>query len=158
MAVTKDINSYCSLEEAESYFENRLDVAAWEEASEDEKGKALVTATMLLDNLEWSGVMATDTQTLAFPRIGEFLDSRKGWVVQMDPTPARVQQAQKELAYHLLNNDGLLDDTGSVTSLKIGSSINLERIGAASGLPPIVKTLIRPMLYNQGRREVWRAN
>jgi hypothetical protein len=158
MAVLPGQNSYCPLEEADSYFEDRLDAAAWLEASETEKSQSLVTATSMLDDMEWLGVMASSSQVLAFPRTGMYYDPRAGWNETLDPVPSRLIRAQKELAYHLLNNDGLLDDTGMVESLKIGSAINLEKITTANGLPRVVKNLIRPMLLNQGSKNWWRAN
>ena len=52
-----------------------------------------------------------------FPLIGELEGLLKEAVVK----------ATFELAHHLLNNDGLLDDTGQVDSLKIGN-IHLENV------------------------------
>jgi hypothetical protein len=159
MALVKGTNSYVTVAEANSYFDTRIDVAAWSSANETERGKALVTATMVLDNLDWTGAAVSDTQTLAFPRVGSYFDPRLGIDVELKATdiPSRILTATYELAYHLLNNDGLLDDTGEVDNLKIGA-INLDNIKTPSKIPNVVKRIIRPLLVNKGSNMWWRAN
>jgi hypothetical protein len=159
MALVKGTNSYVTVAEADSYFETRIDVAAWASAIEGEKAKALVTATMVLDNLDWTGAAVSETQTLAFPRAGSYFDPRLGVYVELVSTtvPSRIITATFELAYHLLNNDGLLDDTGEVDNLRVGS-ITLDNIKTASRIPAIVKRLVKPLQVNQGANAWWRAN
>lgn len=158
MAIQKGINSYATVDEAEVYFADRLDIAAWSDAPGTQKDQALVTASMLLDNRAWAGYAVSDTQSLAFPRYGQFFDPRLGRTVAFgDSYPNRLVQATFELAYHLLNNDGLLDDTGSVKSLQLGT-ITLTDIGAAPKVPKYVLDFIRPMLVNNGSQAWWRAN
>jgi hypothetical protein len=159
MALTKGVNSYVDLVEANAYFVDRLDVAAWESASDADKSKALVTATSLLDSLVWTGVAVSEIQPLAFPREGSFFDPRLGFEVSFDTagTPPRIVSATFELAYHLLNNDGLLDETGTVDSLSIGS-ISLTNVRGASWISPTVDRLIKPMRVNVSKNVWWRAN
>lgn len=158
MALTKGVNSYVTVAEADAYFEDRLDAAAWTSAKSSEKSKALVTATSYLDSLEWTGVAVSHAQSLAFPRAGGYFDPRLGANVSFDAnTPSRVIKATYELAYHFLNNDGLLDDTGGVTSLQI-ASISLTDIKATSKMPSVVSRLIKPLLLNKGSNTWWRAN
>jgi hypothetical protein len=157
MALTKGTNSYVTVAEADAYFEDRLDAAAWDEATEAQKPQALVTATRILDDLKWTGVAVSVDQSLAFPRSGCYFDPRVGSSVEMSPTPKRIEVATCELAYHLLNNDGLLDDTGSVDSLSAGP-INLNNIVGAQKIPDFVRRHINPLLVNRGARSWWRAN
>jgi hypothetical protein len=163
MALEKDVNSFATVEEADVYFENRIDVAAWDEAEEDQKARALVTATSLLNELEWSGVAVSETQTLAFPRKEvSYLDPLLGKYVTLDPdtVPRRIIQGALELAYHLLNNDGLLDSSGSVKSITVGP-IQLDTILAASVIPAHVLRTIRPLMQSRGSLSShpwWRAN
>ena len=159
MALQKDINSYADISEAESYFEDRIDIDVWTSADEGVKSKALVTASSLLDSLNWAGVAVSDSQALAFPRTGTYFDPRVGVVKSLDSVNAtlRLKNATFELAYHLLNNEGLLTDTGKVRSLDVGS-IALNTIIAPSTIPSAVKRLIRPMLINNGSNAWWRAN
>ena len=159
MALKKGTNSYRTVAEADAYFEDRLDVAAWTDADDDQKSQSLVTATAVLDNMDWTGYAVSESQNLAFPRVGTYFDPRLGYDVNFDSVdaPDRINIATYELAYHLLNNDGLLDSSGSVVNLKVGP-ISLERVSTPSTVPPHVKRLIKPMLVNSGAKQWWRAN
>jgi hypothetical protein len=157
MAVELNVNSYVELDEANAHFENRLDVAAWDEASDELKSKALVSATMLIDSYEWTGIAVSESQPLAFPRVGEYFDPRVGHVVAMSGVPTKVITATIELAYHLLNNDGLLDDTGGVDSISLGP-IQLNKLSTPSKMPSWIHRTLRPLLNNRGSRAWYRAN
>jgi hypothetical protein len=159
MALVKGTSSYATVAEADAYFEDRLDVAAWVSASSTQKAQALITATKFLDEFEWTGIAVSESQALAFPRIGTYFDPRIGYEIDLDSTttPTRIVTATYELAYHLINNDGLLDDTGSVKSLSIGS-INLQVVLPANKIPGNVKRIIKPLLVNSGTNPWWRAN
>jgi hypothetical protein len=157
MALQKGVNSYATLAEADKHFEDRLDVAAWTDAEDDLKSKALVSATMLLDTLSWTGVVVSESQSLAFPRIGEYFNPRIGYVVIMNGVPDAIKKATIELAYHLLNNDGLLDDTGGVDSISLGP-ISLTDLSAPSKIPAWIMRTVRPLMANRGSRQWWRSN
>lgn len=158
MALVKGTNSYATVEEAIAYFDDRLDVAAWTSASEDQRRQSLITATAVLDDLEWAGVAVSDSQSLAFPRSGNYFDPKMGTIVELPATiPKTIQRATFEVAYHLLNNDGLLDDTGTVKEINIGT-ITLSDLRNASRIPNHVTRMIRPLLNNRGANNWWRAN
>lgn len=158
MALQKGVNSYVTVDEADAYFADRLDVAAWAEASETQKPQALVTATKMLDDLDWTGYVVSESQPLAFPRTGEYFDPRTGMTTSLTSiVPLRIQSATMELAYHLLNNDGLLDDTGTVESINI-AGISITNIRQANKLPGVVERLVKPLLINSGSNMWWRAN
>ena len=155
MAATKGVNSYVTLAEAGAYFDNKLDVAAWTDASDPQKEQALVTGTRYLETLSWVGKVRSELQVLAFPREGEYFDETRGVVVTFSETvPSRITDAVCELAYHLLNNDGLLDDVGSVKSVSVGS-ISIDMITSPGKLPGVVHSLIKPL--RKSGRTVWRA-
>jgi hypothetical protein len=157
MAAEKGVNSYADLDEANEYFETRLDAAAWTDITdEDQKEKALVTATTLLDSYEWTGIAVSESQPLAFPRVGEYFDPRVGSVVAMEGTPDRIVRATIELAYHLLNNDGLLDETGGVDSISLGP-IQLTDLRAPSKIPAWIYRTVKPLMLNRGSRAWHRA-
>jgi hypothetical protein len=158
MALTKGSNSYATVEEAEDYFSDRLDVAAWTSATLSQKAQALVTASRQLDNMSWTGYLSDPDQELAFPRVGLYYDPRVGMEVALpSDVPERVVVATFELAYHLLNNDGLLDDTGTVRRLTVGQ-IDLDIKTEPARVPASVTNLVRPLMRNGGRRFWWRAN
>jgi len=158
MALIKGTNSYATVAEADAYFTDRLDVVAWTSATVDQKPQALVTATSILEDMPWVGITISELQPLAFPRVGTYYDPRLGRNVTFDSiTPNRIILASYELAHHLLNNDGLLDDTGCASELSI-SSISLGSIRPTNLIPANVKRLIRPLLVNAGSSNWWRAN
>lgn len=157
MALRKNINSYVNVPEADLYFEDRLDSTSWNTATETEKEQALVTATQKLDEMEWTGVAVSQDQTLAFPRVGSYYDPKYGMEITFgDTVPTRIINATYELAYHLLNNDAISDNTGDVQSIHVGP-IKLINIKSA-GTPRVVKDAISPMLINSGSNLWWRAN
>jgi hypothetical protein len=158
MALLKGLNSYVTVAESDSYFANRIDVAAWEAASGIQKEQALVTATILLEAVLWCGVVVDDSQALAFPRNGYYFDPRLGKQVSLADlgTPNRVLQACMETAYHLLNNDGLMDETGAVLDMQV-SGVSMTKIRNPSKMPGIARTLIQPLLSSNARNW-WRAN
>jgi hypothetical protein len=160
MALVKGVTSNATVTEANIYFENRLDVAAWTDAPDVQKEQSLCTATFMLDELDWIGVATSPNQLLAHPRKdGEYFDPKLGILVPLISTDVdqRVVKATYELAYHLLNNDGLLDNTGLIKDLEL-SGLKLSVIRPADKIPMVVKTLIKPLLRNSGKRTWWRAN
>lgn len=159
MALVKGTNSYVSLEEADLYFIDRIDVAAWQSASDLQKNQALITATGILDNLNWTGIAVSATQPLAFPRDGSYFEPRTGKEEDLSGTIAlnRINKACYELAYHFVNNDGLLDSTGDVLELKVGN-ISLGNIRKTSTIPILIRDIIKPLLISRGSNTWWRAN
>lgn len=151
-------DTYVTLEEANTYFSSRLDAAAWDEATDPLKEQALVTATRSLEKEKWVGVIADFNQSLAWPRVGEFFDPRAGATRPLEGVPARVKEAQLELAYHLLQNDGVLDESGSVDEVQVGP-IKLKGIAQASSSSSIVYSLVSPLLAVKASGAMWwRAN
>jgi hypothetical protein len=158
MALTKGTNSYVDVSEADAYFDTRMDAAAWGLASTSLKEQALVTATSILDDLYWVGTVVSETQLLAFPRTGAYFDPKIGTLVSLpDVCPDRIVRATFELAYHMLNNDGLLDENGTVQNLKVGT-IELSDILKPDVLPIYIRRIIKPLRVNSGSTIWFRAN
>ena len=159
MALAKGTNSYVTVAEADTYFSDRLDVAAWTAADATQKAQALVTASSVLDDLDWTGTAISENQALAFPRSGYYFDPRVGThiVLETGVVPDRILKATKELAYHLLNNDGILDNTGLIKDLSVGS-ISLTNVRPPSLIPTGVRRIIKPLQVNSGSNSWWRAN
>jgi len=113
-------NSYCTLAEAETYFEGRLDIDNWTDAADDDiKNRSLVQATNRLEQETFEGIKTTAAQRLKWPRNG--LVDERGESVDDDTVPERVKDAQCELALSMLGSD-LLADTGleGFESVKVG--------------------------------------
>ena len=160
MALVVGVNSYVTVAEADAYFGDRLDVDAWTTAGDTLKSQSLTTAAMMLDGLRWLGEAVDVNQPMAFPRRMEFLDPMLNLWVRPSETeiPIRLKRASFELAYHLLNNDGLLDETGSVADMTVGT-IEMKRIYNAPRLPAVVSNLIAPLRVSvASSRMVFRSN
>lgn len=171
MALTKGLNSYVTLDEADSYFQDRLDSSSWVNTTSEKQEQSLVTATSLLEDFSWTGVVVDNGQNLAFPRSGSFFDKSRGGyvafsgaysfpsVTETETSLGRdiqlLRKAVYEMAYHLLNNEGLLDKTGSVTDIKVGP-IELKEVIDASTTSTTTRKLIEPMLKSGGNR-YWRG-
>ena len=162
MALQEGVNCYVSFADADDYFEDRLDSDTWSDATDLRKERALVTATMSLDRMSWAGVAVSETQNLAFPRTGTYFNTKLGYETSFpDDVPDQIKTATYELAFHLLNNEGLQDSTGDVKSIKVGT---IELIDIRSpGIPKVVRNSINEMLappgYGGGGGSMWwRAN
>lgn len=158
MALVKGTNSFADVADFDAFFGDRLDVAAATSATPVDKAAALITATDILNELSWTGVVVDSNQLLAFPRNGSYFDPRVGGRVYLNNTvPSRVVLATINLAYHLLLNDNVQDSTGKVMSLKVGT-IDLQTISPVSVIPIKVKSIIKPLLVNSGSNSWYRAN
>lgn len=158
MAATKGRNTYVSIAEANTYFADRVSADNWNTADDILRGKALVTATSLLEEMRWNGTAISEDQSLAFPRNIEYFDPRLGVYKYInDEIPDRVLKAQMELALHLLDNDGVLNETSQPTSISLGE-ISITGTARQSKIPSRVRELIRPLLQNGGSQSWWRAN
>ncbi len=157
MALAAGTNSYVTLVEANAYFADRLDVAAWDEAADPLKEQALVTAAGVLETYTWIGTIKEPGQAMAWPRAGQYFDPRAGYLITLDGVPQRVKTAQMELAHHFLQNDGVLDNSGSVESVKVGP-IEVKGIRVASASSATAYAHLSPLLATQGKSLWWRAN
>jgi hypothetical protein len=157
MALAKNVNSYVTVAEADAYFADRLDSSSWSSADATDKAKALISASAQLDRMNYGGVAVSTTQKLAFPRRIRYLDPVQGCYVDMSEIPQRFLNAVFEQALHLLSNEGMLSDSGTVQSISI-DVIQLDTIRPVSQLASITNSLIRPLLQNNGSRSWWRAN
>lgn len=66
-----EYDTYATVADADSYLAADFTATAWRaETDDDQKGRALVTATRLLDRQVWPGEKADEFQPLAWPRTG----------------------------------------------------------------------------------------
>ena len=161
MALVKDTNCYVDVSEADLYFEDRIDVDPWNEASPLVKARALVTATNMIEDIAWLGTITDSGQNLAFPREGSFYDPRIGDYVDFpDGYPERITRGNIELAYHLINNEGVLDTSMLPEDIKV-EGIELKGLDAMDNLPTVVYNLFKPLRAKGGAVSGalwWRAN
>jgi hypothetical protein len=139
-----DANSYCTLAEAETYFESRLHKDDWTSASDDTKNAALVWATQLLDDLvDWVGGKYTESQALRWPRWAVY--DQDGYVVSWTSIPQFLKDATAELAMHLINNDIVTDDgTKGFSELRADTiMMKIDKYDRKSIIPRSVWVLLK---------------
>jgi hypothetical protein len=145
MTITVGVNSYISVEDAWTYFEDRLYVDDWISASTEDIKKALVMARRVIDQQQYAGERTDADQMLAWPRIG--IDSVDSSIV-----PQNVMDAQCELALAFIRNDLTLNDEnrGVRSSRQQVGPIVTETVydgrAPARALPDVVAAILRPYL------------
>jgi len=171
MALIKGTNSYVNLNEADNYFDDRIDATAWT-LNEDKQEAALITATTLLEQERWRGMTTSSTSlTLSWPRSGSWVSPSRNQAMAFSSTyafpsatekettlPIDIQLLRKacyELALHLLSNEGIVGNTASVVSLKAGP-IQLDTIKAASMMPRYIRSIFADMSLGYNQRQ-WDA-
>ena len=127
-------NSYCSRAVADTYHENRLHAATWENADDAIKDAALLMATRVLDQqFAWAGVRSSPgSQALEWPRDG-LINDEGDLALDQATIPVRLQDATAEFARLLIDSDTTVTSGtagGAITSLKAGS----VKIDYASGV------------------------
>lgn len=68
IVLTVGTNTYISLSDANTYLSLQLYTEPWNDASDDDKSKALLLACKHIERLNIRGMKAVSTQTLKFPR------------------------------------------------------------------------------------------
>lgn len=130
-----------------SFLTDRSARDAWVAALSDDRARALIRATQLIDSVVlWVGVKSTGTQSLAWPRAGAY--DADGYLQSDESIPLAVQNAQAETAVWLLTKAGAVPSTNSAQfdSIKVGP-ITLNYNEATAGfkdefLPMIIQPLI----------------
>jgi hypothetical protein len=151
-------NSFCTLAEADQYQDNRPAVSTtWGDASENNKIRALLWATKLMEALfAWTGYATTTTQSLGWPRTG--LLDRIDVVLDSDTVPAEVKNAQAEYARQLLvanrGQDNEIEAQG-ISSIKAGS-VALEFTSSQYNkvVPDVVYLMIPPDWFSSVRGRI----
>lgn len=157
-------NSYATLAEANTYFDERLPLSTPWVGSGESYNRALIMAARTLNalveahrtlryrdgmsvyytNRTWTGTPASSTQRLAWPRVGMY--DRNGVAIAEAVVPQDLKEAQAELAGQLLIADTTLDNEvaiGGITSVKAGSvAVTFKENIDAHVLPSAVLNLM----------------
>lgn len=118
-------NSYIDVADADIYFDGRLNTTAWIDSLDQEA--ALIQACQILDQQDYIGVEASDTQALKWPRYADEDQTLiRNYAITSIPAP--VRNAQCEVALWLLQTggSGVAVSAGDVESLKIGNSVEVK--------------------------------
>lgn len=142
-------NSYISLEDANTYFSYNLYGENWDNADDETRKKALVSATRRIDYEKFYGYRSSENQSLQFPRAGiGYLDG----IYVDNIIPQQISEATCELALYMLSTNMSKPsvNTSNIQSVKAGSlaveyaidkNDNVSRPN--NELPPFVLALIQ---------------
>jgi hypothetical protein len=110
------ITPYCTVEQGEAYAMTSFKHEVWDNATDDDKLRALLDASDLIDNLNYSGVAcSTNTANRQFPREGASI-------------PDKIIKACYELAYALLDGaDPELEMESAYQAARTFDTINITR-------------------------------
>src|ERR1051325_7676885 len=101
-----DANAYASAADCDAYHDGHLYAAAWTAATAENKDKALVMATRLIDaECQFDGARAKETQALQWPREDCPDPDAAGESVPGNVVPKAVAAATCEMARELLIAD-----------------------------------------------------
>lgn len=140
-------NSYVTLDEAASYFADRVGGESWADVG-DVQARALLTACKRLDRLNWLGSRVTTTQALAWPRYGVQKPDGTASIgygiadyYLTTEIPQPVKDAQCELAFALMA--GHTEGADKIKRWKADDvEIEYDSSGASGSFPPEVDQLI----------------
>ena len=137
-ATVKDANanSYVTLTEANTYFETVPDSSTWTNKTDDQKNRALISATRWIDSFVFYGDRCDDGQALKFPRNNYQVD---GVELACSTIPINIKYAQYELARALANDSeamtGNVGTDGNIEEVKLGDiqvKYNIQSQGTGS--------------------------
>jgi hypothetical protein len=107
-------NSYVTLAAANSYFETVPDSTTWTNKTDDQKNRALISATRWIDSLNFYGDRCDEDQALKWPRNNYDVD---GVELECSLIPNDIKYATYELARALANDTGAITDSTGTTGL-----------------------------------------
>ena len=107
-------NSYVTLEDANTYFETVPDSSTWVDKTNDQRNRAIISATRWIDALSFYGNRCTETQALKWPREDYKVD---GIELACTLIPVGIEVATYELARALANDTDAITGTTGTTGL-----------------------------------------
>ena len=151
-------NSYVSRESADTYFEDRLYVTAWDAAVDADKDKALIMATARLEQESYAGYRTTTTQSLKFPRSGLYVD---GVELSSSTIPAKIIAATCEYALEFVGSDQNAEsELADFKVIQVGSvklEMNTGQSIQSGSIPSEVLRLLRDLRIGTSGAAIVRA-
>jgi hypothetical protein len=128
-------NSYVTLAEANTYFETVPESSTWDDKTDDQKNRAIISATRWIDTLSFFGDRCTETQALKWPREDYKVD---GIALACTLIPEPIKVATYELARAFANDTGAITDstgdTGLYEQVKLGEiEVKYNKSSQATG-------------------------
>jgi hypothetical protein len=104
-------NSYVTLAEANAYFETVPSSSTWDDKTDDQKNRSIISATRWIDVLNFYGDRCSNGQALSWPRNNYHVDRVE---LTCSVIPADIKYATYELARALANDtDAVTGNTGT---------------------------------------------
>lgn len=103
-------NSYVTLADANAYFETVPNSASWIDKTDDQKNRALISATRWIDTLNFYGDRCDAGQSLKWPRTNYEVDNI---TLTCTVIPNDIKYATYELARALANDTDAITNTES---------------------------------------------
>ena len=132
----ENANSYVTLTEANDYFDTSPDSSTWTNKTDDQKNRALISATRWIDSFVFYGDRCDDGQALKFPRNNYQVD---GVELACSTIPINIKYAQYELARALANDSEAMTGNGgtdgNIEEVKLGDiqvKYNIQSQGTGS--------------------------
>lgn len=129
-------NSYVTVVEADAYFGDSFGKGLWATASQTDREALIITASRMLDQyILWIGEKTSEDQGMEWPR--------KGTKYADDIIPSKVKYATYELAYYILENNGVSFANQSIESVKVGPvAVEFLPNSVDAGIPSFIENLI----------------
>lgn len=137
-------DSFVDVTTADSYILGRLYTTEWDEASLENKERALKMATVELDRQAWKGTISASTQALRWPR-GNVTDL-DGNLLASDEIPIFLENATTELAMSLLQSNRYAEsESTGIKKVQAGTVlVEFDRKDTNSRNPTTVYQMIAP--------------
>jgi len=104
-------NSYVTLAGANAYFETVPSSTTWDDKTDDQKNRAIISATRWIDSLNFYGDRCSNNQALSWPRNNYHVDRVE---LTCSAIPSDIKYATYELARALANDtDAVTGNTGT---------------------------------------------
>lgn len=107
-------NSYVTLLEANAYFETSPESSTWDDKTDDQKNRALISATRWIDSLNFYGDRCSTNQALDWPRNNYHVDRVE---LVCGKIPKEIKYATYELARQLANDTDALTGNNATTGI-----------------------------------------
>lgn len=135
-------NSYVTVAQADSYFSDSFGRSLWISSSQTDREAAVITASRTLDMyMTWEGYQATTSQSMEWPRSGTYDKTGRSYANDIIPGPVRF--ATFELAYFILENQGISFEQQTVDRVKIGPvDVEFTPRSVDAGIPSFVENLV----------------
>lgn len=132
---------YVEVLEAQEYFDDaRLHAEAWDGSDDIRRLKALKSASIMIDRLNFKGVKSDPLQQREFPRVPGY-----GMISRVTTVPNDIKIATCELALTLLDGvdpDLEEEDLGAITeayaTVRITSDPNVRKDHIKAGIPSTI--------------------